>query len=362
MGLIFKNVLGSLNGYKRIYVILIISQIISVGMLFFAYGIFGSSTISQKKYTFEQKSFVFSFNEYKTAEEINPTIMRLLDKFEDELNYFMLGVVRDEVGGFEIGVYNEYNNGKFSYSKYIDNNTPLIAGRYPTEDEYNSGAKVAVISDDYEIGSVVKVWGTEYEIIGNVAAHIENLLYVSYKSLPEEYEIRYGGFMFNILPTNEDYEIFQDEFKRDFGEDVRIQPFEAVETENIIAMKTTVVVSVVIGILAALDTVLLYKYILDKRKKNMAIMGICGAKRIHRIIINEGEIFIITLITAVTGVVIFRIAFENAINRVYENMYNIYTPEVYVMMTGIYIISVVIITFILSICTSGNRFIKNRGR
>lgn len=61
MGLVIKNIISSIKGYKKIYLILIISQIISVIMLFFAYGVFGSFNLSQKEYDSQHRSMYAFF-------------------------------------------------------------------------------------------------------------------------------------------------------------------------------------------------------------------------------------------------------------------------------------------------------------
>ena len=360
MGLIFKNIYNSLKGYRRIYIILIISQLVSVILLMLAYGIFGSFNLSQKEYTINQRSLYAQFNKQQTTKQIKPTLMKMLEEFDGRMDYFVVFGITDEESGVRLCVYDEYENGQFSYSKYISKNNPLINGRYPTKYENNSGEKLVVTTDKYKIGSTINVLGTEYEIIGNVVSNgmNDNSVYVSLNALPSDYKIQWISIIFKSFPTVEDYVFFRIELESVFGNEVWVDDFEPIDNEEIISMKTMMVICVIIGTISALDTALLYKYLMDKRKKQMAIMGIAGAKRIHRVLINESEIFIVTLITTVIGFIVFKFVFEGLVHRVYENIYNIYVPKVYLIMIGLYVAIVMIITLILTIAMSGNKFLR----
>lgn len=360
MGLILRNIYNSFKGYRRIYIILIISQLVSVILLMLAYGVFGSFNLSQQEYTINQRSLYAQFNKHQTTEQIKPTLMKMLEEFDGRMNYFVIFGTKDEESGMQLSVYDEYENGQFSYSKYISKNIPLINGRYPTKYEYNSGAKLVVTTDKYKIGSTIEVLGTEYEIIGNVVSNgaNDNRVYVSFNALPSEYKFQWINIVFKSFPTVEDYVFFRLEFESVFGNEVWVEDFEPIDNEEIISMKTMMIICVIIGSISALDTALLYKYIMDKRKKQMAIMGIVGAKRVHRIFINEGEIFVVTLVTTFLGFIIFKFVFEGLVHKVYENIYNIYAPKVYLIMIGLYVAIVMIITLILTIAMSGNKFLR----
>ena len=360
MGLVIKNIVSSIKGYKRIYLTMIASQIISVMLLFLTYGIFGSFNLSQKEYELEQKHIWAYFEDNVYIEELKPVLLKLLEETEAKLDYFFVMGIVDYESGVRISIYNEYKEGSLSYSNTIKKNTTLLQGRYPTDYEMDSGAHVAVSSTSHTVGSVVSVAGKEYEVIGMDENTHDDKLTVSLNAVPEGYQFQMVALNFNKFPTIEDYEFFKYELEKEFGSRVKIGKFEAVDIEQIIAMKSIVVISIIVGIVAALDTALLYGYLMEKRKKQIAIMGIMGAKRIHRVLINEIEIMLITVITSVIGLTLFKFIFENLVHKMYENIMEIYYPKVYLIMFGIYIVSVLLVTSVVTISKSGNKFLQLR--
>ncbi len=358
MGLVLKNIMRSIKGYKRIYITLIISQIISVMMLFFSYGVFGSFNLSQYEYEIEQKSMIVTFNEYLCADDIEPVLMKVLAQTEARLDYFFVFGVRDEASGVRMSIYNEYKDGTFADSETMADNTPLLKGRYPTEYELNNGIHVVTATPQYPVGSTIEVLGEQYEVIGNVQDNGADVVHITLASAPKTYQFQLVALSFDKLPTQEDYEVFKSEFEAAFGDNARVYEFEVMDVEQVIAMKSIVTISVVIGIVAAFDTALLYGYLMGKRKRQMAILGITGAKRLHRILINESEIMLITIITSGIGLLLFKYIFERLIQIIYENTIEIYHPKIYLIMLGIYIGGMMLITLILTISTSGNKFLQ----
>ena len=361
MGLVIKNIITSFKAFKRIYLTLIISQIISILLLFLSYGIFGSFNLSQKEYETSQKQMWAVFEEDVCIEELKPVLYEVLNDVENKLDYFFVGSVNDS--GYEVSVHNEYNSGSLSFSRTISDNIPLLLGRFPTEYEMNAGANVVVSSYKYEIGTIIELGEEEYEIIGIVDnPENENYIGISLEALPNTQYVYMVSLYFDRYPSISDYELFKSKLESTFGNNVKLGEFEAADIEQIIAMKSIVVISVIVGIVAALDTALLYGYIMEKRRKQVAIMGIVGANRIQRVLINELEMLLITVTTSIIGLILFRYIFEGLIQKMYENIMEIYYSKVYFMMLVIYIASVVIITLILTITKTGNAFLHNKNK
>lgn len=361
MGIVFKNISSSAKGYKRIYLTLIISQIISVVILLFAYGIFGSFNLSQKEYDYQKRVMYTSFTGDEVyMGEIRAALQHHLSEKEEYLQEFIVLGGYDSVNDTRIRVRNSYKKGKFSTSDVFCEDFPLIKGRNLTEYEMNSKNNVAISASTYSIGSKVRVGNTDYEIVGIIQDDDKDeSIFVSLDSVPDDYILAGICFNYNKYPTVKDYEDMVKIFETAVGRNrVEFSEFEPMDNEQIIAMKSIVIISVIIGIISALDTALLYRFIMEKRKKQMAIMGIVGAKKIHRILINETEIMILTAMTSTIGYLIFRYIFEGLIQNIYKNMVEIYYPKIYVIMLGIYIGGMLLITSILTISTSGNKFIQ----
>ncbi len=358
MGLILKNIKNSIKGYRSIYIILIISQIISIVMLFFSYGIFGSFNLSKQEYNSKNYEMFAYSPDGINMDEFRPVFMKILEQAEPCMQEFaILGFRQDDI---TICVRNEYHNGKFSESRRLMDIYSLASGRYATEEELNSGALVAVTDDIGVVGETIEYDGVVYEIVGTKVTGTAMEIDVSLKAYPDKSRVQMFGIIFEKLPTTKDFEVFKTELKTAFGDRVKVEETEILDREKVIAMNSIITMSVLIGIVAALDTALLYGYIMGKRRKQMAIMGILGAKRIDRILINEAEIMLVTIITSLIGWALFQGVFEGLIQEIYENVVEIYYGKVYLMMTGIYAACVFIITMILTIVSTGNKFLQLR--
>lgn len=359
MRLVFRNIKNSIKGYRSVYITLIISQIISIIMLFFAYGVFGSFNLSKQEYNAENYTMGAYMNIGANVyiDEFIPVFTKILEQTEPRMNYFVVIGERNEEG-IMIRTDNEYHNGRFSGSRKCMERDSLSSGRFATEEEINSGAMVAVTEDVGVVGETIEFGGAEYKITGKEAGRICKTISVSLMAFPDKWPIDAFSIHFEKLPTAKDYEVFKTELENAFGDKVVVEETEILDREKVIAMNSIITMSVLIGVIAALDTALLYGYIVEKRRKQMAIMGILGAKRIDRILINEVEIMFVTIITSLIGWLLFQGVFEELIQNIYENVVEIYYGKVYAIMVGIYILCVFIITLILTILSTGNRFLQ----
>lgn len=138
--------------------------------------------------------------------------------------------------------------------------------------------------------------------------------------------------------------------------------FEPMNVDEIIAYNSIIALALTIGVVATLDTILVYNYIIKKRKKQMAIFWINGANRMHQTFINELEVVLITIFTAVVGVAIFRLFIENILMEVYEIGISIFSAKVYGLMLLAYVGCVVIGSFVMTVINIGNKSFEMRRR
>ena len=84
MRLVFRNIKNSIKGYRSVYITLIISQIISIIMLFFAYGVFGSFNLSKQEYNAENYTMGAYMNIGANVyiDEFIPVFTKILEQTE----------------------------------------------------------------------------------------------------------------------------------------------------------------------------------------------------------------------------------------------------------------------------------------
>lgn len=357
MILVLKNIKNSIKGYRSIYIILIISQIISVLIAFFAYGVYGNFQMEKIAFNFNTHVISVTTNDTVYAHEIREVMHEFLEQSEDRLDYVnMWGKYED----YNIVASNDYENGEFNF-KNVFPEYEMYDGRFPTNIEINEAEKVVYTVNIGKTGEYIEIDGEKYLITGVLHTDTEErLVYVSMGAFPSTVPIKHVNLIFEKLPTVKDYNCFGTALTNALGDRITIQEMEIKDEEYIIAMDSIITISVIIGIVAALDTALLYGYLMNKRRRQMMIMGITGAKRIHRIIINEAEIVLITLSTTIIGVLLFSNIFEEFVNRIYKNSAEIFHAGSYAIIALIYVMSVVIVTLIVSIIDSQKGFLQMR--
>jgi ABC-type antimicrobial peptide transport system permease subunit len=163
---------------------------------------------------------------------------------------------------------------------------------------------------------------------------------------------------FERLPRQAEYNHFKETLKETFGDRVSVKAFDVKDTEQLISINSIITISIIIGVLVALDTVLIYSYIISKRRKDMAVFGIVGAKRRQRFLINQIEIMALSVIVALVGYAVFRLGIQSFVVEFCDISVELYNDKVYgIMMIG-YIVSVFVITYIATFINTRKNIVR----
>ena len=362
IGLVLKNIKNSIMAYRNIYILLIVAQMVAVLILFFVYGTIISYDVAREEQKNEKLYFNAFFIERVQTQNLAKILPEILDEMEDRLNFVFVGGKHEE-SELSITFHEEYHDGKFCLSQDVFYEERLEAGRYITESEMNNGSKVMIGYNVGEVGDTYIIAGEEYEIVGLVGRFPTEIeLFIPMSSVNEEFTTRTVQFLFKDLPTQSDYDTFVSVLKKYYGNNVEFSEFEPMNVDEIIAYNSIIALALTIGVVATLDTILVYNYIIKKRKKQMAIFWINGANRMHQTFINELEVVLITIFTAVVGVAIFRLFIENILMEVYEIGISIFSAKAYGLMLLAYVGCVVIGSFVMRIINIGNKSFEMRRR
>lgn len=360
--IVLKNIKNSITAYKSVYILLIVSQIVAVITLLFTHGIISSYIEERQKLDAEEYQINAFFTDYATYGQLKNCMPKILEKVEKNLDYFYAGGIDGET---VISTHSEYHNGKYSLSQTVYEDVKVYSGRFPTPDEYSSSEKIVIRGETGEAGDIFTVAGDKYTVVGVVQNEAvsqigRECIQISLNSCPDDVALIAVVLSFKRLPKQSDYVAFRDGLKSEFGDAVQVDDFEAKDEEELIAIYSVIVLSVVIGVIAALDTALLYGYVIKKRKKQMAVLGIIGAKRSHRVLINEFEILIVSLAATATGFIIFKIGLEKLLVSVYKSDLELYNAESYALMLTVYMFSILVITFVLAFNSTRGGILETR--
>ena len=344
--IVLKNIKNSFKNFRKIYSLLIVSQLVSILSIFFVYGIFTSYSDKMTELDIESyrigASFSLSKDDY--IKELKDCLPEILEPIEQKLDFMF---VAGADNGVMIDMHTEYDNGTYLLSKTVMENLVLEDGRKLSDEDVWQENKVIYSGrlEEDQPGKKISIAGTEFEVVGTDSNNMGDFE-IPFSVCPDDVKLCYASFIFKELPTQKDYDLIKNTFDGVFGANYELEEFELQNEETVISYRTNMVISIAICVISALNTCLLYGYIVSQRRKQMAVYGIIGASQGRRLAINEVEIMLVSGITALIGFVIFKLGLENIILSIYESS-DLYTVEVYLGMIAGYVISIFVFTFIL---------------
>ena len=358
INLAFINIKNSLSSYKKIYMLLLISQMVAVLVLFFVYGIVVSYEAAKVDKLSDSLYMGSRITEKSTITEMKDALPEILETVEDRLDYFAI-LVKDT--DKKVIIINSYADGVYELPIEHFGNERLLSGRYMTTEEINNGSKVVICGNSgFKAGDTYIIGNETFEIAGIINTHEMEYTAMSLNSCPEELVVSRLDLVFSKYPKQSDYDTFVNVMKKRYGNNVVFTEFNLMETDDIIAYDSIIVLALAIGVVAALDTILVYNYLMKKRKKQMAIFGIEGATRLQQILINETEVAIITVITSLVGVIIFRLAVERVIMEVYKIGISIFNIKVYGLMLLAFIGCILLGAFVMTVINTRKKALDMR--
>ena len=343
-----KNI-GKLLKKNRLFILLICSQLIAVNIIYFVYGIYTSYDASKQELTINTYTLSASFEDGQepTMNECRECFEEIFGEVQNRMDYFFIfGGYDDEIWQ----IHNEYKDGKYGFAKSIRENMGIKEGRFFEEEEIRNGSKVIII-EGKKVGEVGTEY-REYNIIGRLSALSDDtrkMIEVSYLGYPDDAEIDMITIGFRKLPRQTDYLKFKNTLEGTFGDKIHVEEFPLKDAEELMSINSIMLFAIIIGIAMALDTGLLYGYIISRRRKQMAVFGLTGARRIQLFIINEAEILIVSVVTLLSGMILFKLAFENiVVKKMYELETKIYTFNTYAKLALIYLVCMLIVTSVIT--------------
>ena len=233
----------------------------------------------------------------------------------------------------------------------------------------NDGSKVGFLycdarssetdSEVYEIGDKFTLYGEDYEIVGMIDGDTKRIS-IPVNSCTDDMLVDMFDISFINFPAADDYSLFEETILDKFGSSPKIQEYNPVNMEDIIAYNTVIIMGIAIGVITMLDTILVYNYLMKKRQKQMAIFGITGASRVQQILTCEIEILIITLVTSIGGFAVFKVVIEDVILNVYEIGLPIFNSGIYAIMLGLYIGCILLGTGVVVILNTRKKLLDMR--
>ena len=378
MRYLFKNLKSFIQTEKTIFFLVLLCVVTSSFIINFSYGLYQNYNVVKKEETSELTEMVITINnsDNVTKQKLKNCIFSISDSTNNAMKMYVASPVIEPFYSRQtdpnqpwnaIMMYFVAENGKIKHSARFEenliNNGNLISGEYFTDAQEANGDKVAIVriieDEQNDLGCTkeittrvdgekrwIQIQNKEYEVIG----YHKQLAtpFFPFESLDEETTFQnWIGIVFKDSMTISQYNDIKENFESVFGNSISVPELDIPESENYYLYNTITAISILIALLAAINFAVLYKYILSKRTKALAVFQICGCTRGKILLMFISECMIIAIpLFGLTTFFYAKIVLPY-LSRYFEYIEGAYSLKMYLLIFAIYIISTLIVLLIM---------------
>lgn len=272
------------------------------------------------------KEYMVSFSFDKDGNFVNPGSLQ----HNYELNDFIEGnwFSDDEYDNENVCIIGLGGNVQRVDPRKDENNNEVFCIDYDGTELYN------FYTDDFE---------NKYRIVG--CSGLGNTIF-PVNSVSGKYRMDYIIIVLFDNITQLQYEELSDAFESTLGDYVEMPDLEFSESTNIYLYNSIILISIFISLAAGINFVILFHFILMKRRKKIAVMRLCGCTQRKAVLICLSECIILTL----PLYIVFTILYDKVIIKLFENIYpymeSAFSIKIYIILGLIYFSITTLISFI----------------
>ena len=379
-----KNIKSFFINNFIIFILLVISTITSAIVIFFSYVVYQNynTILSYKEDDLSDDyigiNYVNTSSEYVTKRDL----LNCLSEIDDISNELREQIIQYDVEGIIDNNSYEfkflYCDGKFKVAEEFKENLKkydnLTEGTYWSDYEEANGICVALISDPAVFGEIsaldsikygnqLKIGEKIYDIIGKQAWN-ENGAMFPFSTVADEQLLTSTLISFNSAVSVKTYNQIRDVFNNYMGDKAVFEEIRTIDKDTYYTYKTVILISVFIALIAAINFMILYRYIMSTRKRTTAIFRILGLTPAKLNFMNMSECIILIVPFFILGMVLYQTVFLPRLHTYFVYMQDAYTPFVYFLLFVIFISVSLIVIGIMLLVMSRKRIlelIKDRG-
>ncbi|MDR0920293.1 MAG: ABC transporter permease [Oscillospiraceae bacterium] len=407
MRYILKNVLSFIKNDIVIFILIILTVFSSAISLYFSQGLYYNYRKVNENETKGIYSFTINFNDsderYVTKKMLVDCLLSIPQKSLDGIDFGML-ITPTEIdyermkhsgGGYLAYARFMISDGQVKnpekFEKIFSNR--LISGRWFTDEDFEKKTKAVIIGKNFKItfpdvpikDNKLSYMGTEYDIIGT--GDISWSLYITLESLDDDkrmgvktsytdeitgeeipytegielmfYDKNTENFEEQAL-TRQQYDDIKKAFDIHLGDLAVFPNLEIKDNENRSLNNTIIIISILIALLSAFNFAILYKSILVKRQKTLAVFRLCGMTRLKAILQYLFESLIISIPVFFLALLIYIKVLMPIFIKRFEYIQGAYSAKIYVLIFTLYFAVSVIILLVMFLTTIPRKAVIKR--
>lgn len=373
-----KNIKSFFINNFIIFILLVISTITSAIVIFFSYGVYQNynTILSYKEDDLSDDyigiNYVNTGSEYVTKRDL----LNCLSEIDDISNELREQIIQYDVEGIIDNNSYEfkflYCDGKFKVAEEFKENLKkydnLTEGTYWSDYEEANGICVALISDPAVFGEIsaldsikyvnqLKIGGKIYDIIGKQAWNEKGAMF-PFSTVADEQLLTSTLISFNSAVSVKTYNQIRDVFNNYMGDKAVFEEIRTIDKDTYYTYKTVILISVFIALIAAINFMILYRYIMSTRKRTTAIFRILGLTPAKLNFMNMSECIILIVPFFILGMVLYQTVFLPRLHTYFVYMQDAYTPFVYFLLFVIFISVSLIVIGIMLLVMSRKRILE----
>ncbi|SDB53371.1 hypothetical protein SAMN02910317_02739 [Ruminococcaceae bacterium FB2012] len=387
MRYIFKNIKTSLKTNILISVLYTVCTAAAVLAVLFSHGVYQNYSTDTyiSEISADQEQAYYSFGEKLDRIENEGTVSyvgggkgtvgefrRVLDLLDDETKESFTGFFLS----YSLKQYGmaEWMNGRLEYHtedhryglyrEYLDN-TRVTYGRYFTEDEDFSGARVAVIRNypigenpapEVSVGDKITLFGAEYEVVGmwSESDAGSDDLAVPFASLPDDMPIKGVHFLEGKVITTKAFRAVNEAMKQVFGDNVNIPEMETADVTETKFYASIVMISVALSAVAAITLMILFRYIVFTRRKTISVLRLAGCTRGRAAVMFIAEAVGVSVLIFGLCAAAYHFLLLPRLTYFFPKITEVYTPQTYLYIFGVFT-GVLLLTMTVMVLTQLDR-------
>lgn len=364
LGFLKNNICQVLSKQRLMLLLLLCVQLFSVIVIAFSYGIINhyNFKVDEKESTTLIYDFLAKREKdkdgntqfiYSNMMEVDKFMEQVLPLVEKKLDYFFIMGNTDGVG---IQCSSGFNGGKFILSTQLKHRVGVISGKEFTDEQMNSAEKIMLAREiDVDEENSITINGDKYIAVGLLhKSYSEGFIYVPYKAIPKSTNIYYISLLFKEPLWEREYNEIVTMITNAFGDKFNIPEFEGIvnESSNRVYRDIMFVTGFLI-LVCVVNYCIMYRYLLEKRRREFAITRICGCSRYKAGVVYMIELIGASVITLVVGLWIYNyIILPNAVEH-FNYIGLFYSDTVYKTIAAIYI-GILSFAYLVLVC----RFVR----
>lgn len=374
----FKNIASFIKNNFMIFVLLVMSTLTSSVVLLFSYGIYQSYhiTLSYADSSTADHNIVMWYTEDEskcvTKDDLLPcldAIDRIQDALGEDIEMYSVEYMID---GIKYGSDFRYEDSSFAVSEvhaeFFEKYDMLKDGSYWGDYEEANAVCVAIVNDENEVddshmeeykaalhGDSIEIGGNEYKIIG--VGSVGGLAEFPFSTVSGDTMLLSTIVYFDSYVATDVYDEIADIFSTYMGDRVEIDEAKTFDRDTIYTYRTVVLISIFIALTAALNFMILYRYIMSSRKKETAIFRMLGLTPGRLSLMNLCEYIILTVPVFIIGMVIFAYVLLPRLSGYFMYMEASYSIYIYLFMFLIFVVMSVAVVGIMIFSANRRRIL-----